>query len=254
MKMRSIYVLSCENNKYYIGKTEKFLSRITDHFKNNGSEWTKLYKPIRVLEVKDNADEFEKDRYTKIYMKKYGIENVRGGSYSQVVLPFYKVQALQDEICTLEDLCFKCNDTGHFARDCLVGKNIIWYCEYCNKEFNNQEKAYIHEEKCRIFCLKCEKNGHYEKNCLVKDKLNCYKCGRNGHFESECFAKTNIQGNTIYNTVWGCEQCNKQFLNKTDCIKHEKTCKKITNNITNNTCYKCGKWTLCVKMFCKNPY
>jgi hypothetical protein len=43
-------------------------TRIEEHFRASGSEWTKKYKPIKVVETKLNADDFDEDKYTKIYM------------------------------------------------------------------------------------------------------------------------------------------------------------------------------------------
>ena len=42
-----IYVLKLHNNKYYVGKTDNPDNRIENHYKNNGSLWTKKYKPIK---------------------------------------------------------------------------------------------------------------------------------------------------------------------------------------------------------------
>ena len=42
-----IYVLKCQNNKYYVGKTENPDYRLESHFSEGGSAWTKKYKPIQ---------------------------------------------------------------------------------------------------------------------------------------------------------------------------------------------------------------
>ena len=78
-----IYVIELENNKFYVGRSNIPKQRILNHFKENGSEWTKLYKPIKVLsQIKgDNIDE---EKYTLLYMKKYGIDNVRGGAFCKL--------------------------------------------------------------------------------------------------------------------------------------------------------------------------
>jgi len=47
--MNTIYILKLEDNKYYVGKTKNINNRILDHFTNNGSEWTKKYKPIEII-------------------------------------------------------------------------------------------------------------------------------------------------------------------------------------------------------------
>jgi predicted GIY-YIG superfamily endonuclease len=46
-----IYVLKLEQEKYYIGKTNNPQFRLDNHFTSNGSEWTKLYKPVFLLEL-----------------------------------------------------------------------------------------------------------------------------------------------------------------------------------------------------------
>jgi len=44
-----IYILQLEKGKYYIGKTNNPQFRLETHFNSNGSEWTKIYKPLKVL-------------------------------------------------------------------------------------------------------------------------------------------------------------------------------------------------------------
>ena len=87
-----IYILQLEDNsplhgyKYYIGKTTQPEIRLESHFNSNGSYWTKKYKPIKVLEIIPNCDEYDEDKYTLKYMEKYGINNVRGGSFCEIKL------------------------------------------------------------------------------------------------------------------------------------------------------------------------
>ena len=81
-----IYILLLELNKYYIGKTNYPDIRLDYHFNLDGSEWTKIYKPIKVYEVISNCDSYDEDKYTLKYMEKEGINNVRGGSFSQIEL------------------------------------------------------------------------------------------------------------------------------------------------------------------------
>jgi len=116
--MTSIYVLKCEHNKYYVGKTKDIESRYNDHCNGYGSEFTKKYKPINIIDIIKNADEFEEDKQVKKYMAKYGIENVRGGSYSTLKLPDYQIKALEKELLSSSDKCFKCGEEGHYANEC----------------------------------------------------------------------------------------------------------------------------------------
>src|SRR5438876_1016649 len=83
--MVTIYVLELENGKYYIGKTHnpQVLCRIDQHFNYNGSGWTQKYKPLRLVEVNNNCDNYDEDKYTLKYMSQHGIDNVRGGSFCE---------------------------------------------------------------------------------------------------------------------------------------------------------------------------
>ena len=63
-KMLFIYVIELQNDKYYVGKTVNPHYRIETHFTNNGAEWTKLYKPIKILELIPNCDNYDEDNYT----------------------------------------------------------------------------------------------------------------------------------------------------------------------------------------------
>ena len=81
-----IYVLQLEQEKYYIGKTENPNFRIEQHFSSGGAAWTKKYNPISVIEIIPDCDDYDEDKYTRRYMDNYGIDNVRGGSFCEVVL------------------------------------------------------------------------------------------------------------------------------------------------------------------------
>lgn len=37
--MITIYVLQCQQNKYYVGKSNNIDFRLEEHFNNEGSEW-----------------------------------------------------------------------------------------------------------------------------------------------------------------------------------------------------------------------
>ena len=69
-----IYALHLQEGKYYIGKTDNPQFRLDSHFNSSGSVWTRKYKPIKVLELISNCDNFDEDKYTLKYMEKYGIK------------------------------------------------------------------------------------------------------------------------------------------------------------------------------------
>jgi hypothetical protein len=85
---KTIYILQLEHDKYYVGIAKNSEKRILQHFEYNGSAWTKLHKPVRILN-QFVGDEFDEEKYTLQAMDKYGVDNVRGGSYCQVKLTDY---------------------------------------------------------------------------------------------------------------------------------------------------------------------
>ena len=78
-----VYVLKCKNQKIYVGftKTEK---RISNHFTNfTTSSWTDRYPPVNIIKVLVDKPKKLEQWLTQFLMIKYGINNVRGGSYTQ---------------------------------------------------------------------------------------------------------------------------------------------------------------------------
>jgi predicted GIY-YIG superfamily endonuclease len=114
----SIYVLRLVTEKYYIGKSNNIQNRIMSHFSSEGACWTKKYKPIEVVEIMNNADPFDEDKKVKQYMMKYGIDSVRGGSYSRINLSTHEINFIKRELRTASDSCFKCGRNDHFESMC----------------------------------------------------------------------------------------------------------------------------------------
>lgn len=148
-----IYVLKLQKGKYYIGKTNNPEIRLESHFLSNGSEWTKIYKPMKILEIKPNCDDYDEDKYTRIYMDKYGIDNVRGGSFVSLKLNQQQKDILKQMSNGTKDKCFICGETGHFAKDCWDSDN-----EYSDDEI----------------CFRCGREGHYSYSCYATKHINGY--------------------------------------------------------------------------------
>jgi hypothetical protein len=149
-----IYVLKLEQGKYYIGKTSSPKFRLETHFKSYGSAWTNKYKPIKVIELIPNCDDYDEDKYTKIYMDKYGIDSVRGGSFVQIKLNESTQEHLHKMSNGTNDKCFKCGKKGHFEKNCKIVKDEdeeAYCCNYCNKEFDTKKGCLFHEN---VYCKK----------------------------------------------------------------------------------------------------
>ncbi len=85
-----LYVLSLENDFYYIGITLYPQKRINAHFKGIGANFTKRNKPINVIElyctnISDRELSYKLETLkTKEYRIKYGSDKVIGGKYLQL--------------------------------------------------------------------------------------------------------------------------------------------------------------------------
>jgi hypothetical protein len=122
--MFTIYILKLEQNKYYVGLTKNPNSRIQEHFNGNGSSFTSLYKPIHIVKQIQTYDRYDEDKIVKQCMSKYGILNVRGGSYSNLELSNETVDFLEKEIMHARNACFRCLKRGHFMKNCNAKTNI----------------------------------------------------------------------------------------------------------------------------------
>ncbi len=115
-----IYILKLINDKYYIGKTTNLEARFKQHVNGSGSEYTKIYPPIEIFKTYECTSLFDEDKYVKEYMLEYGIDNVRGGTYSMLVLNENKKISLKEEFRHATNCCFKCGKNDHFAKNCTL--------------------------------------------------------------------------------------------------------------------------------------
>ena len=121
--MEHIYILKLKEGKYYIGKTKNIEKRWNEHLSGEGSGWTKKYKPTFLMKIIVSTSYFDEDKYVKEYMAKYGIENVRGGTYSNIVLDDNSILVLEKEIRHSKNLCTRCGRNTHFIKDCYANTN-----------------------------------------------------------------------------------------------------------------------------------
>ena len=122
--MEQIYILKLRAGKYYIGKTKNIEKRYEEHLTGTGSGWTKKHKPVSLIKTIKSTSQFDEDKYVKEYMAKYGIENVRGGSYSNIVLDENSIAVLEKEIRHSNNVCMRCGRDTHYIKDCYATTDV----------------------------------------------------------------------------------------------------------------------------------
>jgi len=206
-----IYVLECQNKKFYIGKTFNPSFRLQDHFNINGSAWTKKHKPIKLHELKPDQDDEDEDKITIQYMKKHGINNVRGGSFCQIKLNDENSATLNRMIKGTSDKCYNCGG-DHFINVCPNKNKKVIRCDRCDR---------------------CDRIGHTYDKCYA----TTYNDGT--HIDNE--REYDRDEETSDEEVWLCQYCDKEFDTEKGCRFHENIHCKMKNKKKSVKCFKCGK-------------
>jgi hypothetical protein len=215
-----IYVIGLEHSKYYVGKTNNPQFRLESHFNANGSQWTKKYKPMRVVEIIPNCDDYDEDKHTIKYMEKHGINNVRGGSFCEIKLSETNIATLNQMITSVTDKCYICGKSEHFAKDCknisikkekIPTINLNEKCDCPTSYFSSHRRgkcllnniiSYFDDEDDDIDRLVVKETLDKEiaiETKKEKDKNDgcCFRCGRQGHYVSKCYASKHINGHYL---------------------------------------------------------
>ena len=140
----NVYVLRCADGKRYVGKAVDIQKRFQQHRNGSGSAWTNKYKPIAIEKTYRNVSAFDEDKITKETMANYGINNVRGGTYSSIKLSDNQKETLQKEIRGAQDRCLICGDITHFAKNC---NNKEGEKNNVGEDFDNHEEEGDDEEE-----------------------------------------------------------------------------------------------------------
>ncbi|EEH54623.1 uncharacterized protein MICPUCDRAFT_60771 [Micromonas pusilla CCMP1545] len=125
-----IYVLKLEDDCFYVGKTTDVRGRLEKHRRGcNTWAWTAKHKPIpgddAIYFVETMTEPTAEDAITERMMCEYGIDKVRGGTFSKPNLPEHQAKTLKDKWCTWTDSCFVCREAGHKSINCRRRKEMV---------------------------------------------------------------------------------------------------------------------------------
>lgn len=225
-----IYILLLENDKFYVGYTEREDGeRFKEHFTGNGSEWTKKYRPVQVLEWRKGSLEDE-NIVTIEYMKKYGWWNVRGGDWCSVDMSKPPKQLIPKLPSIIEKDISMENIDNNGNNEEITQLNINVHNQTCKRtmygiidQLYNTKMNTSHKQLIKSCLLGKQKPmtealqiGEIQKQNTERNKksnlniVQCYKCKKIGHYANICKVKTKTK---IIST---CYKCGKKghFANK----------------------------------------
>lgn len=113
----NIWLLELECDKYFVLQLEKS-KKFYEFIKNSQIEWINRYPYKKTLGVIHKCTCLHADKYVIATMGVYGINNVRGGNYSDVNLSSIQRTSLHKALETAYDVCYICHTYGHFAKHC----------------------------------------------------------------------------------------------------------------------------------------
>lgn len=203
--MPQIYVLQLEHGCYYVGSTTRTLSqRFQEHQAGNGSSWTELHPPVRLVESIRYDEEdlrLEEDKITYKLMEKYGVDKVRGGQFARSAFTQEQQFSLQQTLRHSIGACLRCGRPTHYASDCS---------ELTDIHGTTIKISYTFERSCPInsstgnsnvpFCPSTPTIAEVSQSLASTpttpafDSDPCARCGRSTHDDSECDASTDIHG------------------------------------------------------------
>lgn len=188
-----MYVLKLENGKYYVGSTRAFIERLNQHL-IGGTSYTSKNHVVDVVEVRSNAAPHDENMIVKEYMRKFGINNVRGGAYSNAELTASQVENLQAEINHDAGNCMYCGNPGHMMNKCTLRANAPLNVPVMYPPLS--PPAYLYQIQVRGQSSGNNASPRSTGAKRVCEEAVCSRCGRENHTSASCYVKTTIDGSS----------------------------------------------------------
>jgi predicted GIY-YIG superfamily endonuclease len=94
----SVFLFELEHGKFYAGASSDPVKAFEECREGLGPAWTRIHRPLHIREVVGVARVDSLDQHVRRWMLQYGVENVRGGSWSGVRLTDKDRQVLCGEL------------------------------------------------------------------------------------------------------------------------------------------------------------
>jgi len=164
--MEYIYILECQQNKFFIGKTYNIQIEYNEHLDGTFCDITKTFKPLSIHCIFDINSDININIIIGKYILKYGKENIYFLEESYINKKEIKtIIKLKNNNCI-------CEKSDHWISTCSLNKKDDYWQKIINRVFNNITTD-------------------------LKNNGICERCGRYGHKIDDCFAKKHIDGNNI---------------------------------------------------------
>jgi predicted GIY-YIG superfamily endonuclease len=196
----TVYVMECQDQKWYIGSTSYRKKRFQQHFSDRGgSSWNRLYPVIRV------AHEFRRvppqyslgleAQVTAEYMLKYGVNQVRGAMFSETRnYTTSDVQALTGFLGHYNQLQYRELESELIATlpqpspQAITAKQAKQRAR--RSTFSNSKTS----------CKKGKSTNRASRRMATsttgtdRDDDHCFRCGEKGHWAHDCPEEKNKAG------------------------------------------------------------
>jgi len=197
--MGQVYVLKLRGGKWYVGYTERGITRVLEHLENKGkfkaAKWTQKHRPVSWQKAvanltTDDHTEADEDRITLALMAEHEIHNVRGGKWCMVNMKPHTVKELEGRIGKPKSgvKCGRCGRTGHNRTRCYASKTVDGV-KITTKSWKYRPKA---KPKPKVKKAKPKPKAKKAKPKPKDKNVICARCNRVGHASKDCHAKTRI--------------------------------------------------------------